>query len=150
MTDINTSFRNSYCLSRHYISRNIGKYHGMNFCMQNISSGLGICPRYSRMKSEKKLFRPLFNHGGAQIEFLGSPDWLQVATSPWERLDMQRRGSFIINFPCLLEKQPKKTMQKVTPNNNICKTSNRLPQKTLGSTYAQQRPAERRARPNAQ
>ena len=31
------------------------------------------------MKSEKKLFRPLFNHGGAQIEFLGSLDWLQVA-----------------------------------------------------------------------
>ena len=51
--DINTSFRNSYCLSRHYISRNIGKYHGMNFCMQNSSSGLGICPRYSRMKSDK-------------------------------------------------------------------------------------------------
>ena len=50
------------------------------------------------MKSEQKLFRPLFNHGVAQIEFLGSPDWLQVATSPWERLDMQRRGSFIIKF----------------------------------------------------
>ena len=82
MADINTSFRNSYCLSRHCISRSIGKYHGMNFCMQNSSSELGICPRYSRMKSEKKRFRPLFNHGGAQIEFLGSPDWLQVATGP--------------------------------------------------------------------
>ena len=59
------------------------------------------------MKSEKKLFRPLFNHGGVQIEFLGSPDWLQVATGPWERLDMQRRGSFIINFPVFLKSNQK-------------------------------------------
>ena len=64
------------------------------------------------MKSEKKLFRFLFNHGGAQIEFLVSPDWLQVATDPWERLDMQRRDSFIIHFPCLLEKQPKEQCKK--------------------------------------
>ena len=34
------------------------------------------------MKSEKRLFRFLFYHGGVQIEFLGSPDWLQVATGP--------------------------------------------------------------------
>lgn len=43
----------STCLNRHRISRNIGKYHGMNFCMQNSSSGLFICPSHSRMKSEK-------------------------------------------------------------------------------------------------
>ena len=41
------------CLNRHRISRNIGKYHGMNFCMQNSSSGLFICPSHSRMKSGK-------------------------------------------------------------------------------------------------
>ena len=89
------------------------------------------------MKSEKKLFRPLFNHGGAQIEFLGSLDWLQVAIGPWERLDMQRQGSFMINFLCLLEGQPKQ--QCKTSHQTTCKTSNKLPQKTLGSTYAQQR-----------
>ena len=50
--------------------------------MQNSSSGLGTCPTYSKMKSEKKLFRPLFDHGDAQIKFLGSPDWLQVAIGP--------------------------------------------------------------------
>ena len=41
------------CLNRHRISGNIGKYHGMNFCRQNSSSGIFICPSHSRMKSEK-------------------------------------------------------------------------------------------------
>ena len=64
------------------------------------------------MKSQKKPFRPFFNHGGAQIEFLGSLDWLQVAIGLWERLDMQRRSSFMINFLCFLEKQPKEQCKK--------------------------------------
>lgn len=54
----------------------------------NIMEGTFVC-RIARRGSvfvrvivewslKKKLLRPLFDHGGAQIKFLGSPDWLKL------------------------------------------------------------------------